>query len=102
MDQTTILRRMTGKKRLEQAFKLSDLVRELSLKNITSTGIRSKKEIQKELQKRVMQVTSERHMRDCVGIVEVQREKLDAKYLHRWAKDLRVTELLNEISKQHD
>lgn len=54
MDQTTILRKMTGKQRLEQALKLSDLVRELALKNITASGIQSKKVIQKELQKRMI------------------------------------------------
>jgi len=54
MDQAAILRTMTGQKRLEQAFQLSDLVRELAMKNIISGGIRSKKLIQKELQKRMV------------------------------------------------
>jgi hypothetical protein len=34
MDQTILLRRMSGKARIEQAFKRSNLVRELALKNI--------------------------------------------------------------------
>ena len=53
MDQSAILRTMTGQQRLEQAFQLSDFVRELAVKNIISSGIRSKKAIQKELQKRL-------------------------------------------------
>ena len=53
MDQAAILRTMTGQKRLEQAFQLSDFVRELAVKNIISSGIRSKKAIQKELQRRI-------------------------------------------------
>lgn len=52
MNQVAILRTMTGQKRLEQAFQLSEFVRELAIKNITSGGIRSKKAIEKELQKR--------------------------------------------------
>ena len=53
MDQAAILRTMTGEKRLEQAFQLSDLVRELSVKNIIASGSRSKTKIRKELQKRM-------------------------------------------------
>jgi len=53
MDQAAILRTMTGQKRLEQAFQLSDFVRELAVKNIMANGIRSKKAIQRELQKRI-------------------------------------------------
>ncbi len=34
MDQTMLLRKLTGEQRLEQAFKLSDFVRELARKNI--------------------------------------------------------------------
>lgn len=43
-------------------------------------------------------VRSDRHIRDCVGIWQLQREKLDKKYLTLWAKKLRVGKLLDEIS----
>ena len=44
----------------------------------------------------VKQVYSERHFRDCVGILEVQKGKLDEKYLHENAKKLSVEKLLAE------
>lgn len=44
------------------------------------------------------QVFSERHMRDCVGIWQVQKGNLDLNYLKSWAKKLGVTELLREVS----
>lgn len=53
MDQATILRKLTGIKRLEQAFSLSDLVREISLKNINSTKNLTKKQALRELSKRL-------------------------------------------------
>lgn len=34
MNQTHVLRKLSGEKRLEQAFKLSSFVRELSLRNV--------------------------------------------------------------------
>lgn len=43
------------------------------------------------------EVMSERHMRDCVGIWNVQGEKLDFDYLQQRAKSLGVTELLQEV-----
>ena len=45
------------------------------------------------------EVMSERHMRDCVGIWNVQGEQLDANYLKKQAKVLGVTELFQEITK---
>ncbi len=44
------------------------------------------------------EVRSERHMRDCVGILKVQGEKLDKKYLSYWAKKLDLEDLMDEIS----
>lgn len=42
------------------------------------------------------EVYSERHFRDCVGILEMQKGKLDEKYLQTTAKKLEVTKLLEE------
>lgn len=44
----------------------------------------------------VKEVYSERHFRDCVGIFERQKGKLDEKYLAENARQLRVTNLLNQ------
>lgn len=41
-------------------------------------------------------VYSDRHFRDCVGILEMQKGKLDESYLTKNAKKLGVTELLAE------
>ena len=41
-------------------------------------------------------VRSERHLRDCVGIIKTQQEALDWAYLNRWAETLDVVELLAE------
>lgn len=57
MDQATLLRKMSGIQRLEQAFQLSDLVRELAIKNITSGKKLSKNAIRKELAKRISLVS---------------------------------------------
>ena len=55
MNQVAILRNMTGVKRLEQAFLLSDFVRELALKNISQHSSRklSKKELMQKLRERI-------------------------------------------------
>lgn len=53
MNQATLLRRLTGKQRLEQAFSLSDLVREFSLKNIRENEKLTKNEVMRELEKRM-------------------------------------------------
>lgn len=53
MDQTTLLRRMSGLARLEQAFKLSDFVRELSLKNIRLGRKLTKTQVIQELWERI-------------------------------------------------
>lgn len=53
MDQYTLLRRLSGRARLEQAFKLSDFVRELSVKKIQSEKRCSPKQSVRELMKRM-------------------------------------------------
>ncbi|MBI4065103.1 hypothetical protein HY409_01920 [Candidatus Gottesmanbacteria bacterium] len=53
MDQTTLLRRMSGEARLEQAFKLSDFVRKLALKNIRAGKKLTKAKAMQELRKRI-------------------------------------------------
>ena len=53
MDQTTLLRRMSGRARLEQALKLSDFVRELSLKNIREARMLTKAQAIQELRARI-------------------------------------------------
>lgn len=47
----------------------------------------------------VKEVYSDRHFRDCVGIFERQKGKLDEKYLAENAKKLGVTKLLSEARK---
>ena len=42
------------------------------------------------------EIRSERHLRDCAGIISTQQEELDWTYLNRWAKTLGVGELLAE------
>jgi hypothetical protein len=37
---------------------------------------------------------SERQLRDVVGVIEMQRERLDWAYLERWARELSVSALL--------
>lgn len=43
------------------------------------------------------QVRSERHLRDCVGIIKTQGKDLDWKHLSDWAKKLKVEQLLKEV-----
>ena len=43
------------------------------------------------------EVMSERHMRDCVGMWQVQKGKLDEKYLFEQAKKLGVETLLKQV-----
>lgn len=45
------------------------------------------------------EVRSDRHMRDCVGIWKVQGDKLDRKYLKRWAARLKIENLFKEITQ---
>ncbi|MFZ4811169.1 MAG: hypothetical protein ACOYL9_07480 [Ilumatobacteraceae bacterium] len=40
---------------------------------------------------------SSRQFDDAVGIVRVQRDQLDMAYLHRWATELGVADLLEEV-----
>ncbi len=53
MNQTNLLRRLSGRKRLEQAFKFSDFVRELALKNIQTEMKIFRRLAVKELMKRM-------------------------------------------------
>lgn len=53
MDQTSLLRRMSGRARIEQAFKLSNLVRELALKNIQEGRRLTKIQVLRELRSRI-------------------------------------------------
>lgn len=42
-------------------------------------------------------IRSERHLRDCKGILKVQKEKIDKKYLSFWVKKLKLQGLFKEI-----
>lgn len=44
------------------------------------------------------QISSERHLRDCVGIWQVQKGRLDLAHLKSWAKKLGVVELLQNVA----
>lgn len=44
------------------------------------------------------QIKSERHLLDCAGILKIQKNKLDDKYLNHWVKKLKVGELMKEVS----
>lgn len=41
-------------------------------------------------------VRSERHLRDCTGMIKVQAENLDIKYLRVWAAKFKINKLLDE------
>lgn len=43
---------------------------------------------------------SERHVRDVLGVYEVQARSLDQNYLDEWAETLRVTDLLDEVRQR--
>lgn len=43
------------------------------------------------------EIVSERHLKDCQGIIKIQGEKLDYRYLETWAKKLDITKLLKSI-----
>jgi len=43
---------------------------------------------------------SERQWRDVLGILELQAGNLDLRYLHEWAKELHVRDLLESALKQ--
>lgn len=44
------------------------------------------------------EVRSEKHMRDCAGIIKIQGDKLDQKYLSNWAKKLGIGDLYKEAT----
>ena len=43
---------------------------------------------------------SERQVRDAFGVVAVQGERLDKEYLRKWAKELRIEEVLEKILEE--
>ncbi len=45
------------------------------------------------------EIRSERHMNDSAGIVNVQGNKLDRKYLKKWSEKLGIKEFLEEVCK---
>lgn len=45
------------------------------------------------------EVRSDRHLRDCTGIIKIQQAELDWEYLNLWAKKLGVTEFLAEVKE---
>lgn len=42
-------------------------------------------------------LVSERHLRDCGGILKVQKEKIDKEYLSFWLKKLKLQRIFKEI-----
>lgn len=40
--------------------------------------------------------TSQRQLRDVIGVMQVQYKKLDLKYMRKWASELNVSELLEQ------
>lgn len=42
---------------------------------------------------------SERQFKDAVNVAKIQQEKLDYSYLKKWAKELKVSELLERLFK---
>lgn len=45
------------------------------------------------------EIRSERHLRDCVGIIKTQQKSLDWKYLNLLANKLGIVELLTEVKE---
>jgi hypothetical protein len=39
---------------------------------------------------------SERQWKDILGVLKIQRDSLDFEYLHQWAKQIRVNDLLEQ------
>lgn len=44
------------------------------------------------------EIMNDKHIRDCIGIVQIQGNNLDRSYLSLWARKLKVENLLEEIS----
>lgn len=42
-------------------------------------------------------IRSERHIKDCIGIVKIQKDNLDMDYLSQWVKKLKLSTLFAEI-----
>ena len=45
-------------------------------------------------------IKSERHLRDCTGIIQIQKNKLNKEYLETWTNKLELKDLFNEVSSQ--
>ncbi len=45
-------------------------------------------------------IKSERHVRDCIGILKVQKDKLDMNYLLEWVKKLKLGHLFEKAMKE--
>jgi len=45
---------------------------------------------------------SERQLRDVLGVIQVQAERLDQAYLRRWAKQLGLEEILEKLLSEAD
>lgn len=43
---------------------------------------------------------SERQWRDVIGIIKIQDERLDLEYMKKWAKELKVSDLLERVLKE--
>src|SRR3989338_1336843 len=109
MNQTALLRRLTGTQRMEQAFQLSDFVMKLAKLNIKAalgkkaTKKKSYLNCGRDCATEDLILTkllwckkfrSERHLRDCAGIWQIQKDKIDINYLSHWAEKLAVKNLL--------
>lgn len=44
-------------------------------------------------------IRSERHLRDCIGIIKIQKGDLDKDYLTEWVKKLKLEDLFEEVIK---
>jgi predicted nucleotidyltransferase len=45
---------------------------------------------------------SSRHLEDAESILKISKEKMDIKYLRKWAKQMRTTGILNDLLKKLD
>jgi hypothetical protein len=48
------------------------------------------------------QSESERQLRDALGVVAIQRDNLDREYLSKWAQELGVADLLQNVLREAD
>ena len=43
---------------------------------------------------------SDRQWRDILGVIKTRADELDLDYLHKWAKELKVSELFERVLKE--